>query len=42
MSDEDCEVLGYGPIEPDEGSDDGNDEIFKPERNVADVFLNFA
>ena len=27
MSDEDREVLGFGPIEPDEDSDDDDDEI---------------
>ena len=41
MIDEDREVLGYGPIEPDEeDSDDDDDKIFEPERNFADVFSN--
>ena len=41
MSDEDRQVLGYGPNTADENSDDEDDEIFKPERNFTDVFSNF-
>ena len=42
MPDKDREVPGYGPIEPDNDSDDDDDEIFEPERNFADVFSNFT
>ena len=42
MSDEDRQVLGYGPNTADEDSDDEDDEIFEPERNFTDVFSNFV
>ena len=42
MSDEDREVLGYGPIKPDEDSDDDDDEIFRPERVKNIPFWNIS
>ena len=42
MSDEDRQVLGYGPNTEDEDSDDKDDEIFEPEQNFTDVFSNFV
>ena len=42
MSDEDRQVLGYGPNTADEDTDGEDDEIFEPERNFTDVFSNFV
>ena len=41
-SDEDHQVLGYGPNTTDEDSDDEEEEIFERERNFTDVFSNFV
>ena len=42
MSDEDRQVLRYGPNAEDEESDDEDDEIFKAERNFTNIFSNFV
>ena len=42
MSDEDRQVLGYGPNTADNDSDDEDDEIFEAEQNFTDVFSNYV